>query len=123
MNHNILTTLPHFLSIIPILHLHMTEYISVIVLSTILSILYHMDESNHIIMLYDYGMASVWVLYDIYMGYNTPYLYTIVFINGLSFIINQYTSHISLYHSIWHIINASKCFYVSSLLCLNDTIK
>lgn len=82
-----------------------------------------MDDTNHIIMIYDYGMASVWLLYDIYMGYYTPYLYTIININVLSFIINQSISHIQIYHSIWHLINAYKCFYVSSLLCLKDSIK
>jgi hypothetical protein len=112
----VLSTLPHFLSILPILY--NVEYICIILLSTLLSIIYHIDETDHVIMVYDYGIAFVWFLYDIYMGYHTPYLYTIITLNGISFIMNK-----CIYHSAWHIINASKCYYVSSLLCLKDSIK
>ena len=121
LNLVILSTLPHFLSILPIIY--NVEYICVILVSTILSIIYHIDETDRVIMVYNYGMAFIWVLYDIHMGYSTPYLYTIINLNVISYIINKCTINEPLYHSIWHLINAVKCYYVSSLLCLKDSIK
>ena len=60
----IISTLPHFLSIIPPTT---NEYKYVIILSTTLSILYHYyEESNRIINILDHFMAFIWFLCDIY---------------------------------------------------------
>lgn len=108
----IISTLPHFLSVIP---RNTYKYKYVIILSTTLSILYHYnEESNTIINILDYCMAFIWFLCDIYLGHNR---YKIILVNFISFIINvNITTNYTLYHSIWHIINASKCYYVAMLL-------
>ena len=103
---NCLTTLPHLLSIIPVKD---TSYRSIIVLSTTLSVLYHYDESNIIINYIDHIIAFIWFLYDVYWAYK--YTYKIIIVNVLSFVL-----YMSLDHNIWHLINASKCYYVSKQL-------
>ena len=108
----IISTLPHFLSIIPPTT---NEYKYVIILSTTLSILYHYyEESNRIINILDHFMAFIWFLCDIYYGYNN--IYKIIFVNFISFII-----HSNYNHSMWHIVNACKCYYVAMLLSESAT--
>ena len=119
----ILSTLLHLLSAIPLLpYTKAYSYIEVICVSTTMSILYHLNESNHVIAFLDYSYALIWFLYDIYMSYHTPFLHQIMLVNGFSCIIHAYpATNYTTFHSIWHIINASKCFYVS--LLLKDIIK
>jgi len=118
----ILSTIPHFCSILPLVtyYKYTSGYIATILLSTICSIFYHLyEESNILINVMDHGFAGVWFLYDIYMGYRyTKSLGKIVLANVLSFVINrQIPSHsYSLYHSLWHLINAYKSYYVSNLI-------
>jgi len=126
MNYSILSTIPHFFSIFPIIKYYNTfifGYINVIFLSTTFSILYHLfNESNFIINTIDYLFALIWFSYDIYLGYiytNIYILFKIIFVNCLSFIINiiiPYNNYYILNHSIWHIMNAYKCFYISTLI-------
>ncbi len=124
--HLIISTLPHFFSILPIIkyyNKYTYGYINIIILSTTLSILYHTyEESNRIINFLDYSFAGIWFLYDIYMGYkytNKIVLYKIMLSNSISFLLNTQISHNTYYqfnHSIWHLINAYKCFYVSNII-------
>ena len=115
----IITTVPHFLSIIPIIC-----YYDIIILSTLFSILYHTNENCNIIGMLDYSLAFVWFLYDINYGFIHNILGNIIFVNLISFIINYNIKHDKnyiTYHSIWHIINACKCYYVSILISLQFT--
>ena len=105
----IISTLPHFLCIIPIQEKRYKRYKYVIILSTILSILYHTDESFMII---DHFVAFIWFLYDVYLTYK--FTYKPIYVNVLSFIICIIANE--KYHSLWHIINSCKCYYVSSIL-------
>ena len=120
----ILSTLPHLLSIIPLIKYYFTYtfgYCNIIILSTLFSSLYHYhQEANHIITMIDYFFAYYWFAYDVYMGYTyTNDLTRIIFANFVSFIINTQIPYNKFYvrnHSIWHIINSSKCIYISTLL-------
>lgn len=117
----IITTLPHFLSIIPIIRFYTNnyDYIQITILSTLFSILYHINENCRIIALIDYSLAFVWFVYDIKYGLIYNILDKILYVNLISFMINYNIKHDRNYvvnHSIWHLINAGKCFYVSTLI-------
>jgi len=122
----VISTVPHFCSILPLIKYYKTyafAYIHIMLLSTMLSILYHTyDESNYIINYIDYLCAGLWFAYDIYMGYTyTEDGSKIIFVNIMSFFINiqiPYNPYYSLNHSIWHIINAYKCYYVSTRISI-----
>lgn len=125
----VLSTIPHLYSILPLIkyYKYTYGYIHVILLSTLLSVLYHTyEESNEIITILDYSSAVIWVLYDIYMGYiytNKKILFKIILGNSLVFFINiqiPYTVSYPFYHSLWHFINAYKCYYVSTLITMGN---
>ncbi len=119
----VISTIPHFCSILPLVTYYKTYafgYVNIIILSTISSILYHIyEESSYTINNIDYFCASLWLVYDIYMGYNytnKKIILKILLANTMSFFINiliPYNEYYSLNHSFWHIINAYKCYYVS----------
>ena len=80
----VLSTLPHFLCILPVLHLH--GYVGVILLSTTLSILYHLnEESNAWINRLDHIMALVWFLYDVQLGLHYSVLWPVLEANLVAF--------------------------------------
>lgn len=111
----VLSTLPHFLCILPVLHLH--GYVGVILLSTTLSILYHLnEESNAWINWLDHIMATIWFLYDVQLGLHYSVLGPILEANLVSFFLHIGLSRPYYLHSVWHLANAYKCWYVSSLL-------
>ncbi len=115
MNMQILTTLPHYLAIIPV-YSHYNEYTCIIFISTTCSVLYHYyEESNPFITGIDYFMALVWFLYDIYLA--NIYICNIgVFLLNISIPRSHY-----YFHAVWHIISACKCIYVSNRIRL-DTL-
>jgi hypothetical protein len=124
----VISTLPHFCSILPLVKYyksHTFEYINIIFLSTLSSIVYHTyEESNATITNIDYLCAGLWLICDIYMGYiytNTKILYNIVLLNTISFIINiqiPYNLYYTLNHSLWHLINAYKSYHVSNYISI-----
>jgi len=121
----IISTLPHFLSIIPIKKYYKTSafsYINIIALSSTFSILYHYyEQSNTIINVLDYFFAFLWILYDLKLTYKTRLIYKVFFGNCMMFILNitiDYDNNYIVTHSLWHLLNASKCFYVSTLLSI-----
>lgn len=125
----IISTIPHFASIYPLVNKYnnpyIFEYINIIVLSTIYSLLFHTyEEKNIIINNIDYFLAGIWVIYDcllscIYSGNNIQL--KIILTNSISFIINIHIDNDNyiIEHSIWHIINCCKCYYVSHSLSSN----
>lgn len=130
----VISTIPHFCSILPLIKYYKTYtfgYINIILLSTIFSILYHIyEESNYTINIIDYFCAGLWVIYDMYMGYtytNRNTIFKFIVVNTISFCINiqiPHHVHFSFYHSLWHLINAYKCYYVSNLIsCGIDLIE
>lgn len=120
----VISTLPHFCSILPLISYYNTYtkgYIHIVILSTICSIVYHIyEESNTVINFIDYIFATIWFLYDLYMGYR--YSNTVINIlvgNSIVFLINiqiPYNTYYQLNHSIWHCMNAYKCYYVATLI-------
>ena len=133
MNLLILSTLPHYLSVLPLIYyyndIRILYYMIVILTSSTLSVLYHTDTKNNsvIIDLFDHVLAFFWFLYDVYLGCVLGYalLFQIIFYNSLSFMVyqrieiessrkNYYT-----FHSGWHLLNAFKSFYISYLISLS----
>jgi hypothetical protein len=118
MNYNyyfcIVTTLAHLFAIIPIYH--DTLYITIIILSTLSSAIWHiMNEKKNIVFYIDYIMATILVIYELYISYNT-FIYTKIILNFMIFIINKITNKCYNYktiHGIWHIMSAIKCYYIS----------
>ena len=122
MNWLVLSTLPHFYCILPLLcnYERFSGYIRIVILSTTLSVLYHTDESNLWIAVLDHVIALIWFFYDVGLGWDRRYaLYRIIHANLISFIVYcgiQRDDRYILYHSAWHMFNAAKCYYVSTLL-------
>jgi hypothetical protein len=106
----ILSTLPHLLCILPLLQterVKFTQYINVVLLSTFMSVLYHAyNESHPVINAADYTMAFIWFLYDA-----SYWDARILAANLWSFFTHSMAG--ASYHSLWHLLNASKCYYVS----------
>ncbi len=124
----VVSTIPHFCSILPVIKYYKSYtfgYTNTILLSTLFSILYHTyDESNDIINRIDYFSAGVWAAYDIYMGFTYASRQTILKIllaNAMTFFINieiPCNEYYEINHSLWHLINAYKCYYVSHVIAL-----
>ena len=123
----IITTIPHYLSIFPILQYYNNNliwcYINIIFISTSFSILYHLTkESNYIIFYIDYTLAFIWCLFDISIPIYFKDLYMfnkIISANIIIFFINiniTRNKNYIIHHSIWHLISAYKCFYVSNTI-------
>ena len=114
----LVSTLPHFLSVIPP---NEFGYKTVIVASSTFSILYHINEESKLIAVIDYCLAFAWFLYDLKMG---KFRERILVLNGLVFLMNILIPYNKYYvlHSIWHIISAIKCFYISSLFARTDGV-
>lgn len=124
----VVSTLPHIFSILPLLKKRQEKstlgYIYIISLSTLCSILYHMfNETNKIATIADYSFAFLWFLYDIYMGYiykgPAKYVLTKILAGNatvfLIYLVIPYNKSYKIFHSLWHIINACKSFYISNI--------
>jgi len=124
----VISTTPHFCSILPVIRYYKSYtfgYVNIILLSTLFSILYHIyEESNYNITSIDYFFAGVWVIYDIYMGYtyaNKNTMLQILLLNATTISINiliPYNAYYTLNHSVWHLINAYKCYYISTCISI-----
>jgi hypothetical protein len=115
VNHLIITTVSHYMAILPLLYnTYYYDYIIIIFISTTFSILWHHDnERISIIYNMDYIFAFIWFMYDMIL---TNYLTYTLLLNLIIFIINRWSDHCKnykLYHSIWHLLSALKCFIIS----------
>lgn len=118
----ILSTLPHYVSILPVLSFYKTYtsgYVHIIGISTTLSIFYHLvDESEPAITFLDYFAAYIWFLFDLKYAYHLNIM-KIVWLNSLIFYMNQSIPNnedYEFFHSLWHLFSAGKCYYVSTLI-------
>ena len=117
----VVSTLPHYLSILP----YNIHYTIVVVTSTTFSILYHTYD-NKIITFLDYFMALIWFLSDVKLASNNTQLKKILVLNGIIFLLN--ISMPNNLHSLWHLLSALKCYYVSrvflqeqkTVICYNN---
>ena len=121
MNILIITSALHYLAILPFAKYN--NYVLTIIISTTLSILWHLNREPYGILLYlDYTATLIWFLYDIYLGHQTNNLlvvWLIILYNISIFILNIISIYYKYYiitHSIWHVLSAIKCYYVSKLI-------
>ena len=122
----ILTCSLHYLAMIPIklqflkinLPFFNQMYINTIFLSTTFGILAHYLETNYLIWKIDYIIAGLWFLEDVLWSFELEN-YMVIFLNIFVFGLNTlatYTNNYIMYHSIWHVISAIKCIYISFLI-------
>lgn len=116
----VITTLFHYFAILPLLYSDFTEYKICIFASTTASVLWHMNNEKMDNTFYiDYLGAANWAFQDLSFAIQKRNS-QIVLLNILIFILNMNIlkadeNYVFLY-SIWHILSAAKCFYVSGLL-------
>ena len=125
MNLLILSTLPHFLALTPLLqnpNSFQYGYTMIITASSTFSILYHINEESKIIATIDYLLAFIWFIYDLRLA--QKFWKKIIFLNGVIFLLNIMIPYNKYYvlHSIWHIVSAIKCYYISSLFARTDRV-
>lgn len=122
IRYDVLSTLPHYLAILPWLPTITTNYQNItyhniVFLSTTLSVLWHVyEEPMHTVLYYaDHVGALVWFLYDLDLAsrMSERARATIVLSNMLVFILFLLSNSVGKYHSEWHIISALKCMIVS----------
>ena len=122
IRYEVISTLPHYLAILPWLDIITTNYQNItyhniVFLSTTLSVLWHVyEEPKHTALYYaDHVGALVWFLYDLEMAsrMSERARVTIVLSNMLVFILFLLSNRLGKYHSEWHIISALKCIFVS----------
>ena len=122
MRYEIISTLPHYLAILPwILRTKYNNitYHNIVFLSTTLSVMWHIHEEPKYTVLYyaDHMGALVWFLYDLDLAsrMSERARATIVLSNMLVFILFLISNTLGKYHSEWHIISAIKCMIVSMI--------
>jgi hypothetical protein len=110
----ILTTLPHLFAA----YGKNKVYSIIIITSTSLSILYHAEhEQNVIITQLDYIVAGILALYEITIDKKSILLNLILLFINLNI---PYNNNYPFYHSIWHLLSAAKTIYISSLMPSNE---
>jgi hypothetical protein len=122
----IISTLPHYLAALPLMdnYFDLTyEYVNTIVAASTLSVLYHYYKESGIIVIIDYTAAFIWLLYDLYYAWafgGGETFSRVVAANSLVLMLNwsieAMNGHYALLHSIWHLLSATKCYYVSLLI-------
>ena len=118
----VLTALLHLCALYPSLYYNKFYYnISIfynilILFATLFSVLWHLDNTNKIIMYIDYSLALIWLAFDIYIAFlNFIILLQVLLLNFIIFYLNimiKKDASYYIYHSIWHIISSIKCSYI-----------
>jgi len=131
MNILAISTLPHYLTLAPLLvnrnynKEYNYIYSSIILYSTTLSFLWHLsNEENNVLFIMDYFGAFLWLLFEI--GYsihskNESIIYKVFILNNIIYYLNKTCDfvpreHYLVCHSAWHIISSIKCIYIAKLL-------
>jgi len=118
----VLTTLCHLLSTLPALtstHSFRYAYSTHVVATTILSAIWHLKgQPEGAFMYLDYSFTAIWFFYDMGLMTYLPNLDKLSIIAANIFILSlhelcSYPQNYTVYHSLWHIASAIKCFYVS----------
>uniref|UniRef100_A0A6C0DHR8 Uncharacterized protein n=1 Tax=viral metagenome TaxID=1070528 RepID=A0A6C0DHR8_9ZZZZ len=120
MNWLVVSTLPHYLSVLPLLlsYPDTAPYIYIVWMSTTLSVLWHLhgEPLNYLYYL-DYLGATVWTGYELYASTgNLSMTAEVAVLNLIVFLLNMNpgSDHYHVYHSLWHLMSAAKCFYVAA---------
>jgi hypothetical protein len=101
-------------------------YSSIIITSTVTSIIWHRNkEPNNILLLLDYGTASVLSFYEVYNSYsinNTLLiislllnLYVLMFNKVIYFLSKEKVISYSLWHTFYHILSSVKTTCIAFL--------
>jgi len=122
----VLSTLPHFASIIPLYPHDMPEYKTAIIVSSTISVIWHAyGQPANTLLVMDYVAACYWAFYEIHLSHvdDTLKIYALnVFVLLLNAIAHGSNDYV-LYHSLWHILSALKCFYVATLISRRHPFK
>ena len=125
----VLSTLPHYLTLCVPLRCHGFLYHSyplIISFSTFFSLIWHIDAQRRRFYLIDYGFAALWTCYDIALAFTKEDISVVLhicYMNFAMFLLNKMidktrTSYV-WNHSLWHLLNAAKCYTVAILLQCN----
>ena len=122
----VLSTLPRYLSIIP-LHPHdLAEYKAAIIVSSTISVVYHLYATcQSTVLVIDYSSACYWGFFEVKYGHDKDTL-KIFLLNVLLLILNrsvEFTDNHALYHALWHLVFAAKCFYVATIISQSKTLR
>ena len=119
----ILTSCLHYLALIPILIKYRNKsladfnklYRNTIIISTTISIVWHYFDESYILFYFDYIVVLLWFCQDILWSVliNKPIIIYLNIIIGILHFLVRYSGNYVLYHSIWHVISAIKCIYIS----------
>lgn len=115
-----LTTSLHYLAIIPIIAKYRNVpipyfnriYINIICVSTTVSIIWHYFD---ILMETNYILSGLWFCQDILWSLLLTQSH-IIYLNLIIFALNiiiSYMNNYVFYHSLWHMLSAIKCIYIS----------
>ena len=129
----VLSTIPHFLTLLVPLHCDgplYAPYPWIVLISSTLSVLWHLDAERRRYCALDILFAGLWGSYDILLSGATGNLnivFTVGFLNlsicALSHLIHKHKRSYVWNHSIWHLLSATKCIAVAQLLQCSPTIK
>ena len=121
----VFSTLPHYLAICPLFYVKdKYNYKSVIIISVNLSVLYHLSRESVYIALPDYCFAGIWFVYDLSLSFqNKNKFYLILFLNLFIFYLNISVNQMNyeIDHSIWHLLSAAKCVWVSRMIAMDSS--
>lgn len=117
----ILTTLPHYIAAYYAYQIHL-YYAIIIFLSSTLSIIWHMYQTNKLFFYLDYALAFIWFLADLILSIETKNqstIFTVIILNGIIAATNQVKFRNITYetiHSIWHCLSWSKGIFIIFIL-------
>jgi len=131
MNILAISTLPHYLTLVPLLvnrnynKEYNYIYSSIILYSTTLSFLWHLsNQENDVFFFLDYFGACMWLLFEV--GYsihlkNDSIITKVFILNNVIYYLNRSCDflpkdHYTTCHTIWHILSSMKCVYLARLM-------
>ena len=124
----ILTIFPHLFSLF--YTINNISYSSLILISTLSSVLWHLDREKNKFLFFDYMCALFLFLYEINIGIEYKILKSVVYSNILLVIMNKTILILSInkkinyikWHSMFHLMSSLKTFFIA-YLSFNFTVK
>jgi hypothetical protein len=115
-----LTTLPHYLAMIPWRNSYDTTYPYMVFVCTTLSFAWHFygEPKNTVLFYADHTGALIWLMYDLHLaaGLSEKKRECIIASNTASFLLYALSAILGEHHSAWHIFSALKCILVSVIV-------
>jgi len=111
-----ISTLPHLATILYSPDLY---YATIVFYSTIASVFWHLEGSDFTMLsILDYSFASAWFAVDCYYSLKVNKFHNVLQLNLLTALANPLISmyHYKYTHSLWHLLSATKAFYVAKYL-------